>query len=154
MKQLALWYFVEQEDDHLAATEQELDAALNAVLARGDERWWPVAEVTLADEPDTSPTLYVGLRGEVGVVRYSPADEYRSYYSRNPQSSDVSPIMYMYHENEFEVPINAQVPIADVRRAVAEFATTGQRPDCLHWQEWKAPATTGSEYPGTLPQEK
>ncbi len=49
-----------------------------------------------------------------------------------------------------ELPPDAEIPIAEVRAAVREYARTGALPGNVRWQRWEPPFTPGSAMPDPL----
>ena len=143
MTPLALWYDVDQAEPLIAATPAELDTAMDTVAALARPGWAPVVEITPAHDWANAPLLHAGFTDHLGVLRYAPADGTDEVYTYDPANLDSSPVVFMYADNDMEVPINAQLPAAVIRGAVHEFSRTGQRPTGVRWQHWRAPDTPG-----------
>ncbi|MGW5054933.1 Imm1 family immunity protein, partial [Actinokineospora sp. NPDC004072] len=154
---LVIWFAPNQGGDHVATTPDELDALLNRIASHL-YKTGIVAEITREGDDDT--TLYAGFRGEVGALRYN--DDKALHYSSNEgnavvtgprgqgEAHTMTVLRYRYQDNEMELPPDAEIPVADVRAAVHQYARTGTRPTTCRWQQWKAPRTPGSDMPDPL----
>ncbi|MGW5054772.1 Imm1 family immunity protein [Actinokineospora sp. NPDC004072] len=137
MTLLIFWYAPDQEDDHIAATPAEIDAALDHIATLAGNVG-VVAEITRED--DDTDGLYAGLNGHVGTLHYVGPGA--GLYSRSPNpatDSDGTALTYDHQWNVMEFPPDSELPIADIRAAVHEYAHTGTRPTCVEWQEWSPP---------------
>lgn len=154
LRPLAFWYAHDQGGEHLATTPEEIDAALDRVDNLAQD-YGTVA--TVVRRGDEGPVLYVGLHGEVGALYYTHTNQ--GDHSRGntvdtstPTESSVShrdagaQLIYDWQQNEFLFPPNAEVPVADVRAAVHEFARSGTRPAGIQWQEWEPPIGPGGTF--------
>ncbi|OLT38663.1 hypothetical protein BJF85_08100 [Saccharomonospora sp. CUA-673] len=71
------------------------------------------------------------MRG-VGVALYS--DNQAAYWTTNGGSAVADePPLYYYMGSDTEFPVDAEVPLADIRRAAHEFMSNGTRPTCVQW---------------------
>ncbi|UVS80942.1 Imm1 family immunity protein [Actinokineospora sp. UTMC 2448] len=129
----------DQEGDHIAATPDAVDEALDHLASLVHDGGL-VAEVTR--QGDDVTTLYVGINGEVGALCFTDTDA--AHYSQGTPSASGEVLSYAMQQNEMELPPDAELPISDVRAAVHEYANTGTRPVGIRWQRWRAPETPGS----------
>ncbi|MGX7827222.1 Imm1 family immunity protein [Actinokineospora sp. 24-640] len=145
MTALILWYAHDQDGGHLAATAEEIDAALDHVAGLADNHG-VVATITRSGDDVT--TLHAGINGDAGALHYTDAEA--AHYSRGDASGDGEVLSYAVQQDELELPPDAEIPVADVRAAVHEYARTGSRPTGIRWQRWKAPRTPGPTMPDPL----
>lgn len=145
MTSLILWYAHDQGGGHLAATPEEVDAALDHVASLSDNHG---VVVTITREGDDVTTLYAGINGDAGTLHHTDAEA--AHYSRGEAPSDGGVLSHANQQDELELPPNAEIPVADVRAAVHEYARTGSRPTGIRWQQWKAPHTPGTTMPDPL----
>lgn len=139
MTTLIFWYSQDQGCDHEAATPEEIDAALDTVNNLADA-YGTVATVVRGNLDN--PALYVGMNGGVGALYYTNASE--AYWSKGDGPVDGEPLLYDWQHHEFPMPPNAEIPAADVRAAVKQFAHSGTRPTGVEWQEWSPPRNPDS----------
>jgi hypothetical protein len=129
---LIFWYSPDQEDDHVAATPEEIDAALDHVASLVTTNMGAVAEITRQDVETDG--LYAGLNGDVGTLHYVANGT--AFYSQGNRIAETDSLSYDYQWNVMMFPPDSEIPIADVRSAVQEYFRTGTRPSGVTWQEW------------------
>jgi hypothetical protein len=142
---LILWYSHDQTEGDVARNQDELDAALDRLAALSGPEWPALATVSPLGER-FGPVLYVGFHEEQGALMWGGDTE--AEYTLGQGSPDGEPLLYMYMTSADEFPSNAEIPAGIIRRAVHEFAETGQRPTCVDWQKWdEVRLDTGSDWP-------
>ncbi|MGX7825528.1 Imm1 family immunity protein [Actinokineospora sp. 24-640] len=134
MTPLIFWYSPDQEDDHVATTSDEIDAALDHV-ANLAPNVSTVAEITRQDVETDG--LYAGFNGNVGTLHY--VGNGTGTYSQGTTIADADALSYDHQWNVMQFSPDAEIPIADVRAAVHEYFRTGTRPTGVQWQDWTPP---------------
>jgi immunity protein Imm1 of predicted polymorphic toxin system len=132
---LRWWYSADQTEGRITRTAAEIDAVLDALAEIAREDWPALAEVTQVEAVERGAAMmYVGLHGDLGTLTYSGPDHREGSYSYGDSPVDGEPIDYMMGNSDTELPPNCEIPTEVVRRAVHEFAETGQRPVDVPWR--------------------
>jgi hypothetical protein len=133
---LEWWYSADQRaGGRITRTTAEVDAVLDTLAEIAREDWPALAEVTQVEATDRGAAMmYVGLHGELGALTYSGPDNREGSFSHGDAAADGEPIGYMMGLSHTEMPANCEIPAEVVRRAVHEFAETGQRPVDVPWR--------------------
>lgn len=134
MTPLIFWYSPDQEDDHVASTSDEIDAALDHV-ANLAPNVPVVAEITR--QGDETNGLYAGFNGNVGTLHH--IGDGTGAYSQGTKTAGTNALSYDHQWNVMQFPPDAEIPIADVRAAVHEYFRAGTRPTGVQWREWTPP---------------
>ena len=122
--------FDQDQEPVTVSTVEGLDAVLDHVAAGSTLDTPPLVAL---DMPDRQRSMMVGLRGSLGVLNYVDFAGGGGSASK-ADSAGVKPPAYFYCDTWTELPSDAEVSIAVVRRAAREFLTTGERPTCVNWQ--------------------
>ncbi|SFT84806.1 Immunity protein Imm1 [Actinopolyspora lacussalsi subsp. righensis] len=108
-------------ESHLSFTDESIDPD------EVSEDWYPDHDVTLAVDPTSGygAMRWTGMIDNVLVpfVTYNPNTEPNIDLLRDGGTPHF-------------FPHSAVLPVDDVRMALLEFARTGQRPECVSWQEF------------------
>jgi hypothetical protein len=134
MVELAVWYDQDAGDDSrpgqseiIVRTDDELDALIDRVLAETVSHRCPAAIQVGINGRAGYPILEVGLGHVMGFIHYHADDAGGTKGDGNPDDY----AEYVYMGSLSEVPADSEVPIADVRRGLHEFLTTGLRPSVI-----------------------
>ncbi len=76
--------------------------------------------------------VQVGVNGDRGLITHT--DPGGAFITTNGDPGDGDPLIYDYMGNVREFPADAEVPLADLRKAVHEFVTTGVRSAAVNWR--------------------
>ncbi len=57
------------------------------------------------------------------------------FQSRGDMSSEGPPVTYWYGGQPSQMPASVRIPRSDALDALAEFMSTGRRPECVEWDE-------------------
>ncbi|MGX7826877.1 Imm1 family immunity protein [Actinokineospora sp. 24-640] len=136
MTPLNFWHARGQDGSRVAATPDEIDAELDHVATL--DGGGILTTITLTSLPGL---MYAGFNGDVGVAYYGEVGA--AYYSQG-EPRDGEPLIYDLQQHVAEFPPDAEIPAADVRTAVHEFARTGNRPANIRWQRWEPPVEPGA----------
>ena len=131
---LRAWYDPDNDDEPIiVGTTHAADALLDRLSAdRPAMRLPPLMQLSRRG-PDGWAVLHVGVNTDGGIVTHTDATG--SFVTTNGTAPANGPFVYDYMGHVREVPGNAEIPLADVRKAVHEFVTTnGARPACVQWQ--------------------
>jgi len=134
MVALEVWYDIKHDDATIVRTPAELDAVLDEV-ANWEENY-NIVELLIESDPGRA-ILDVGLDAESGrgVLRYAGEGYSHGCFSRGDSKSDQDPLLYYYMGSDQECPLDAEIPLAAVRKAAHEYMTTGgNRPTGIDWQ--------------------
>ncbi|MEV6901345.1 Imm1 family immunity protein [Amycolatopsis sp. NPDC051372] len=134
MVELEIWYDQQPENDFAegdpaivvstaAALDQLLDRVLNETR---DNRLGQMIQVGIKGRTGY-PVLEVGLGEAVGFIIYHDEPGGSTSGSGSPDEF----VEYVYQGNLSEVPADAEVPIATVRRGLHEFLTNGKQPSVV-----------------------
>jgi hypothetical protein len=125
------WTHEHGSDPVLVSTQDDL---LNALVEA--QRVAPDGRVIVQAVPESrTGMLDVGLHGEVGSLYYAGVDERSGCFSQGGGTSTDLPVVYDYMQSATDYPDDAEIPIAEVYRAAADFLVTGgRRPASITWQ--------------------
>ncbi|HEX5401127.1 MAG TPA: Imm1 family immunity protein [Pseudonocardiaceae bacterium] len=134
MVAIEAWYDGDADEPAILRTVDDLDALLDRMASDGlGFAVPPLAELTRNDD-GAWVVAYIGIdaKNDLGVITYSDRDG--SVISSNGRTDgDVVDYDYMGHLRE--LPASAEIPLAEVRRAVREFiAVDSARPTSVVWQ--------------------
>ncbi|OKI33339.1 hypothetical protein A6A25_06090 [Saccharothrix sp. CB00851] len=122
MVALEAWFDRNAEGPTIVHTPAELDAVLDTVV-----EWNMPTTVQLltADNPG-HVLLDVGLDARTGrgVLYYFGPDKPDGWISKGPYAAEPPPIYY-FTGSDTEFPADAEIPLADARRAAHEFMHNG-----------------------------
>ncbi len=132
MVALEAWFDRNAEGPTIVHTPAELDTVLDVVVG-----WNAPTTVQLltADNPGYV-LLDVGLDGRTGrgVLYYFGPDKPDGCISKGTDTAAEPPIYY-FTGSDTEFPTDAEIPLADARRAAHEFMTNGTGwPTGIEWQ--------------------
>ncbi|MFB9431551.1 Imm1 family immunity protein [Streptoalloteichus tenebrarius] len=131
---LRAWYDPDNDHEPIAVTTTaDADAFLDRLAHdRAAMQVPPLMQLSRRD-PDGWAVLHVGINTDRGILTYTDATG--SYVTTNNTTATNEPLTYDYMGHVRQVPGNAELPLADVCKAVHEFVTTGgARPTCVQWQ--------------------
>jgi hypothetical protein len=127
---LRAWYDPDGEPV-MVGTPADLDACLDRLAAdRVTMRVPPLMQLARRDS-DGWAVLHVGVDVDRGVLVHTDATG--SFVAATGDDAG-EPVTYDYLGHVRTVAGNAEIPLADVRRAAHEFVATGARPTCVAWQ--------------------
>ncbi|MEU4741204.1 Imm1 family immunity protein [Actinosynnema sp. NPDC023658] len=132
MVALEAWYDWKAEGPTVVHDPVELDAVLDIVVGLND----PTTVQLLIHGDPGHAILDVGLDATTGrgVLYYAGPDAPEACISKGPYITEPPPIYY-FTGSDTEFPADAEIPLADVRRAAHEYMTTGGgRPGGIQWQ--------------------
>jgi hypothetical protein len=72
--------------------------------------------------------------GDVGALRYMGGGG--NYYSRG-QAGGAKEVTYYYTGSDREFPADSELPLSQIRQAVREFLSSGERPESVDWKGWE-----------------
>lgn len=132
--ELEAWYDAKSAEPTSVKSPAELDAVLDALAAT---RRPDLAELTIEGDPGRA-LLNVGIDGARGrgVLYCSGAGDpgADAFFSRGAAEPGAETIYY-YMGSDTEFPADAELPVADIRKAAHEFLRTGgERPSAIAWQ--------------------
>ena len=130
---LRAWYDPDNDDEPITVgTIGDADAFLDRLNAdRAAMQVPPLMQLSRRDTEGWA-VLHIGVNADRGVLTHT--DAAGSFVTTNGTTAG-QPLTYDYMGHVREVPGNAEVPLADVRRAVHEFVSTnGARPTSVEWQ--------------------
>ncbi|MEU5692573.1 Imm1 family immunity protein [Actinosynnema sp. NPDC020468] len=116
----------------MVRTPAELDAVLDIVVGWND----PTTVQLLVHGNPGHAILDVGLDATTGrgVLYYSGPDAPDACVSKGSEIASEPPVYY-FTGSDTEFPVDAEISLADARRAAHEYlATGGGRPDGVDWQ--------------------
>ncbi len=134
MVALEAWYDPDDDDPISITSAADADALLDRMVTDGaGHEVPPLAELSRHDD-DEWAVAYVGVNVTTGRGIMTHSDATGSVMTTSDgEAADTATYDYMGHVRE--LPGNAEIPLADVRRAVHEFVTTnGTRPTSVRWQ--------------------
>ncbi|MFD9895875.1 Imm1 family immunity protein [Amycolatopsis sp. NPDC059027] len=126
------WFDSPAQRPVVVHTAAELDAVLDQVAEIGGPR---IVQFHVHGEPRRG-LLDVGLDAERerGVLHYAGGEHRKGCYSLSAETASEAPIYFSMGGASNEFPANAELPLADVRRAAHEFMASGARPVAIDWQ--------------------
>ncbi|WP_168200465.1 Imm1 family immunity protein [Allokutzneria sp. NRRL B-24872] len=131
---LEAWYGIEDDEPTVIEDGADLDALLDRMIVDGQGfDVPPLAELSHQGQGGWLVS-YVGLdpRRGTGFMTYSdPSGSVTSFNG----GADTKAVEYDYMGHQRQLPANAELPLADIRKAVHELVVTGGRPSCVSWQE-------------------
>ncbi|GIG68046.1 Imm1 family immunity protein [Phytomonospora endophytica] len=123
-----------RDEPAVASTDAELDALLDELMREGFDR--SIAVLSVAEPGDGGyRALHVAVdpEGDVGALIY--IDSTDAWYSKGT-TSEREELFYCYYGEDRDFPRDAELTLATVRAAAAEFLHTGLRPTLADWQPW------------------
>lgn len=131
---LRAWYDPDNDDEPLiVSTTGDADAFLDRLTADQVSVQVPPLMQLSRRDADGWAVLHIGINADRGILTHTDATG--SYITTNGAEPAGDPLIYDYMGHVREVPSNAEIPLADVRKAVHEFVTTnGARPTGVEWQ--------------------
>ncbi|GAA3460961.1 Imm1 family immunity protein [Saccharothrix longispora] len=132
MVALEAWFDRNAEGPTIVHTPAELDAVLDTVVT------WnaPITVQLLTAEDPGHVLLDVGLDARTGrgVLYYFGPDKPDGCISKGDRTAEPPPIYY-FTGSDTEFPADAEIPLAEARRAAHEFMDNGGGwPDGIEWQ--------------------
>ncbi|WP_436500004.1 Imm1 family immunity protein [Actinokineospora sp. HUAS TT18] len=136
MGSLDVYYLPEHDESPVVvATEDEVDALIDAVAAQSPSTAPILMDVHLSGDP-YAQGLDVGVAAERGLIRYAGRDWPLGVVSTGAAPAGGNPVPYFYMGHWREFPSNAEIPLATIKAAIKEFMSTdGGRPASVKWQE-------------------
>ncbi|GAA1303448.1 Imm1 family immunity protein [Saccharothrix xinjiangensis] len=132
MVALEAWFDREAEGPTIVHTPAELDAVSDTVAGWAGPN---TVQLLIAEDPGRA-ILDVGLDAEYarGVLCYSGPDAPDGLMSKGSDTAEEPPLYY-FTGSDTEFPVDAEIPLAEVRRAAHEYlGTGGARPAGIEWQ--------------------
>jgi immunity protein Imm1 of predicted polymorphic toxin system len=121
------------------STEADVDQLIDDLLAEDYENsvatLYIDGRLNAAGVPDHE--LLVGVNneeGKVGSLRYMGGPG--TFYGAG-QTTDHDELVYYYTGHDREFPLDSELSIEAIRRAIKEFVVSGgERPESIEWQDW------------------
>ncbi len=118
-----------------ADVDQLIDGLLAEDYSNSVAALYAEGRLNAAGVPDHELLVAINNEdGDVGALRYMGGGG--TYYSQGEAGTDKEPTYY-YTGSDREFPVGSELPIQQIRRAVGEFVTRGQRPVSVEWQAAK-----------------
>jgi hypothetical protein len=130
---LRAWYDPDNDDEPITVGAiAEADVFLDRLRTdRASMQVPPLMQLSRRDAEGWA-VLHIGVNADRGLLTHTDATG--SFVTTNGSAAE-QPLTYDYMGHVREVPGNAEIPMAEVRRAVHEFVTTnGARPTSVEWQ--------------------
>lgn len=132
------WFDPGQREPLAVSTPEEVDELLDRMVAEAESPEVEVGLVAQLDRRDEDgwSILQFGVRATAttcGFVGFAGKNETSAISSSGGTSPE--PVAYDYQSHEREVPSNAEIAWAEVRRAVHDYVSSGgARPSGLTWR--------------------
>lgn len=115
---------VTNADDLVATMRHQNERIKQRQASDAGTVWW------LYQRDGTRTDLIAGVRGERGCLVWCESQQLlHPQQGMNAEFVDY----FTWGNHAFTQPPGVEVPIADLYRAVEEYATTGGRPTCVEW---------------------
>ncbi|GAB3414124.1 Imm1 family immunity protein [Flindersiella endophytica] len=121
------------EAERLLDAERERSISLNV----------PIIAFTIfeAGAPRTAAGLEVGINHDRGYLLYSDAkvqgQRRQTWETVGDQEGPEVPYDYFEGNYSGDVPASSEISFEQIKNAVVEFMTTGQRPACVAWRNMR-----------------
>lgn len=131
MVALEAWFDGDTDEPTIINTAAELDAVLDTVASWDGPH---IVELLVADDPGFAIfDVAVDGKRDRGALYYSARNR-ETWFSQGPDTAEETPI-YHYMGSPTEFPADAEIPLAEVRRAAHAYRHGGgQRPPGVNWQ--------------------